>query len=97
MNGLMELPLSKLEQKRVNVAWKSLKASFKIERITPDVQNGSTVWLLWSSQQPKIFSATSKVNEEIPNLRPGDSVTVEFLDGNSKVTPISSILIEWAK
>ncbi len=27
MDGLMELPLSKLEQKRVNVAWKSLKAT----------------------------------------------------------------------
>jgi len=80
-----------------DVLVKSQKASFKIERITPDVQNGTTVWLLWSSQQPRIFSATSKVNEEIPNLRPGDSVTVEFLDGNSTVIPISSIAIEWSK
>jgi hypothetical protein len=76
---------------------KSQRASFTLERITADVQNGTTVWLLWSSKQGKIFSATSKVNEEIPNLRPGDTVTVEFLDGNSKVIPISAISIEWSK
>jgi hypothetical protein len=74
---------------------KATKVTFKVDRITADVQNGTTVWLLWNRELNRMFSATSKVNEQIPNLREGDSVTAEFLDGTSPVTPIGDISIEW--
>jgi hypothetical protein len=67
----------------------------RVDRVYGDVQNGTTVYHLWSSQAPdRIYTATSQVSPQIPILQSGDLVEVRFMETSEQVVPITSITVK---
>ena len=61
-----------------------------LDRVTADVQNGTTVYYLYSKEYPhKAFTGTSMLAPELVLARPGDKVTLSFLDTTEKVAPLT--------
>lgn len=66
-----------------------MRQSIIIDRITPDVQNGTTVYYVYCTQFPtKIFTGTSVVSAELPLAREGDQAAISFAEIHEEVVPL---------
>ncbi len=62
-----------------------------LDRVAADVQNGTTVYYLYSKEYPhKAFTGTSTLAPELVLARPGDKVELSFLETNEKLAPLTA-------
>ncbi len=66
-----------------------------LDRVSADVQNGSTVYYLYAKDHKgKVFTGTSIVSAAFPLARPGDKVSVSYLETTEHVVPVRTFAIE---
>lgn len=69
------------------------KVTLRVDRFYGDVQNGTTVYHIWSASRPSnVFTATSAVSPMLPLVVPGDEIEIGFIDTTDTVVPISSLV-----
>ncbi|MFH1348908.1 MAG: hypothetical protein ABIH58_04695 [Patescibacteria group bacterium] len=65
--------------------------TLKLSRVTPDVQNGTTVYYLFSNQYPnKVLTGTSSLSAELPLALTGDEVKIGFMETPEEVVSLRS-------
>jgi hypothetical protein len=69
---------------------KVVTITLTLDRVAADVQNGSTVYYLYSGEHPdKVFTGTSAIAAELVLARPGDKATLTFLPTDERIVPLS--------
>ena len=74
---------------------KLTRLTIRLDRVQPDVQNGATIYYLYSKEYPsKIFSGTSALSPKLPLARAGDRASIAFLDTHEEVLPLIKFDLE---
>jgi hypothetical protein len=69
---------------------KVVSITVTLDRVAADVQNGTTVYYLYSTEHPqKVFTGTSAIAAELVLARPGDKATLSFTQTEEKIVPLS--------
>ena len=78
---------------KVKVDFESKELTANVTAIQAAVVNGNSNYYFQLEGQDKVFIAPISLNNQLPLMKVGDNVTIEYLDDNSKSETISSIKI----
>lgn len=79
---------------KVKVDFETKSVSAQVTKIKEAVVNGNSHYYFKIEGQEKVFIAPISLNDELPLLKVGDTVTIEFVEDESESETISSITIQ---